>query len=78
MNTDKNTVRLLGAAQVIYSVGFLITGGFLLAAVGSGSISDRYPCECFKKPHPDADQQSGCTGSKPSNRCPGCFVLYRL
>jgi hypothetical protein len=40
MNTDKNTVRLLGAAQVIYFVGFLITGGFLLAAVGSGSISD--------------------------------------
>jgi hypothetical protein len=40
INTEMNTVRLLGAAQVIYFVGFLITGVFLVAAVGSGSISD--------------------------------------
>ena len=40
MNTEMNTARLLGAAQVIYFVGFLITGVFLVAAVGSGSISD--------------------------------------
>jgi len=35
-----NTVRLLGAAQVMVFVGALITGGFLASAVGSGSISD--------------------------------------
>ena len=40
MNTDINTVRLLGATQVIYFVGFLITGVFFAGAVGSGSISD--------------------------------------
>jgi len=40
MNTDMNTVRLLGAAQVMVFVGALITGGFLASAVGSGSISD--------------------------------------
>jgi len=40
MSTDFNTVRLLGAAQVIYFIGFLITGVFFAGAVGSGSISD--------------------------------------
>ena len=40
MNTDMNTVRLLGAAQVMVFVGAMITGGFLTSAVGSGSISD--------------------------------------
>jgi len=40
MNPDVNTVRLLGATQVIYFVGFLITGAFFAGAVGSGSISD--------------------------------------
>jgi len=40
MNTDVNTVRLLGAAQVMVFVGIMIMGGFLLSAVGSGSISD--------------------------------------
>jgi uncharacterized membrane protein len=40
MNPDVNTVRLLGATQVIYFVGFLITGAFFGGAVGSGSISD--------------------------------------
>jgi hypothetical protein len=40
MNIETNTVRLLGVAQVIYFVGFLITGVFFVAAVGSGSISD--------------------------------------
>jgi hypothetical protein len=40
MKTQMNTVRLLGAAQVIYFVGFLITRLILEAAVGSGSISD--------------------------------------
>ncbi len=40
MNTDLNTVRLLGAAQVIVIVGFLITEALQASAVGSGSISD--------------------------------------
>ena len=40
MNTDVNTVRLLGAAQVMVFVGIMIMGGFLTSAVGSGSISD--------------------------------------
>jgi len=40
MNTDMNTVRLLGAAQVMVFVSILIMGGFLASAVGSGSISD--------------------------------------
>jgi hypothetical protein len=40
MSADFNTVRLLGATQVIYFVGFLITGVFFAGAVGSGSISD--------------------------------------
>ena len=40
MNTDINTVRLLGAAQVMVFVSILIMGGFLASAVGTGSISD--------------------------------------
>ncbi len=40
MNTDLNTVRLLGAAQVMVIVGFLITEALQASAVGSGSISD--------------------------------------
>jgi len=40
MNTDMNTVRLLGAAQLIVVVGALITGQMLASAVGSGSIYD--------------------------------------
>jgi len=40
MNTDMNTVRLLGAAQLIVIVGSLITDRLLASAVGSGSISD--------------------------------------
>ena len=40
MNTDMNTVRLLGAAQVMVFVSIMIMGGFLASAVGSGSISD--------------------------------------
>ncbi len=40
MNTDMNTVRLLGASQVMVFVSILIMGGFLASAVGSGSISD--------------------------------------
>ena len=35
-----NTVRLLGAAQVMVFVSIMIMGGFLASAVGSGSISD--------------------------------------
>ena len=35
-----NTVRLLGAAQLIVIVGALITDRLLASAVGSGSISD--------------------------------------
>jgi hypothetical protein len=40
MNTDVNTVRLLGASQVMVFVSILIMGGFLASAVGTGSISD--------------------------------------
>jgi hypothetical protein len=40
MNTDINTIRLLGAAQIIVIVGALITDRLLASAVGSGSISD--------------------------------------
>jgi hypothetical protein len=40
MNTDMNTVRLLGATQLIVIVGALITDRLLASAVGSGSISD--------------------------------------
>ena len=35
-----NTVRLLGAAQVMVIVSFFITEGLQASAVGSGSISD--------------------------------------
>jgi hypothetical protein len=40
MNTDVNTVRLLGAAQLIVIVGSLIMDSLLSSAVGSGSMSD--------------------------------------
>ena len=40
MNTDMNTVRLLGASQVLVIVSFLITEGLQKSAVGSGSVSD--------------------------------------
>ena len=40
MNTDMNTVRLLGAAQVMIIVAFFITEALQESAVGSGSISD--------------------------------------
>ncbi len=40
MNTDVNTVRLLGAAQVLVFVSFLITESLQASAVGSGNISD--------------------------------------
>ena len=40
MNIEMNTVRLLGAAQLIVIVGGLITERLLASAVGSGSISD--------------------------------------
>jgi len=40
MNIDMNTVRLLGAAQVMVFVLVMIMGGFFASAVGSGSISD--------------------------------------
>ena len=40
MNTDINTVRLLGAAQLIVIVGALITDRLFASAVGSGGISD--------------------------------------
>jgi hypothetical protein len=40
MNTDVNTVRLLGAAQLLVIVGALITDRLLASVVGSGSISD--------------------------------------
>jgi hypothetical protein len=40
MNTDMNTVRLLGAAQVMVIVSYFIVEGLQASAVGSGSISD--------------------------------------
>jgi hypothetical membrane protein len=40
MNTDMNTVRLLGASQVLVIVSFLITEQLQASAVGSGSITD--------------------------------------
>jgi uncharacterized membrane protein len=40
MNTDINTVRLLGVAQLIVIVGALLADRLLASAVGSGSISD--------------------------------------
>ena len=40
MNTDMNTVRLLGAAQVMIIVGYFITEALQASAVGSGGISD--------------------------------------
>ena len=40
MSIDINTVRLLGAAQLLVIVGGLITERLLSSAIGSGSISD--------------------------------------
>jgi hypothetical protein len=40
MNTDMNTIRLLGAAQLLVIVGSVITDRLFASAVGSGSISD--------------------------------------
>jgi len=40
MSIDFNTVRLLGAAQVLVIVSFLVTELLQASAVGSGSISD--------------------------------------
>ena len=40
MNIETNTVRLLGVAQVLVFVSFLITEGLQATAVGSGSMSD--------------------------------------
>ena len=40
MNTDMNTVRLLGAAQLIIFVASIISERLLSSVVGSGSISN--------------------------------------
>jgi len=40
MNLEMNTVKLLGAAQVMVFIGILISGGIFASAVGSGTISD--------------------------------------
>jgi hypothetical protein len=40
MNSDKNTVRLLGAAFLIVFVASMLSGSLLDSAVGTGSISD--------------------------------------
>ena len=40
MNLEMNTVKFLGAAQVMVFIGILISGGIFASAVGSGSISD--------------------------------------
>jgi len=41
MNIEMNTIRLLGAAQLMVLVGGVITERLLASAVGSGSISDK-------------------------------------
>ncbi|MDK1046324.1 MAG: hypothetical protein QGM45_11650, partial [Anaerolineales bacterium] len=40
MNTDMNTVRLLGAAQLIIFVASIFSERLLSSVVGSGSISN--------------------------------------
>jgi hypothetical protein len=40
MNTDKNTIRLLGAVFLIVFVASMLSGSLLTAATGSGDISD--------------------------------------
>lgn len=40
MTADVNTIKLLGVAQVLVFVSFLITESLQASAVGSGSISD--------------------------------------
>ena len=40
MNTDMNTVRLLGAAQLIIFVASILSERLLASVVGSGSISN--------------------------------------
>ena len=40
MNLEMNTVKLLGAAQVMVFIGILISGGIFASAAGSGGISD--------------------------------------
>jgi len=40
MNLEMNTVKLLGAAQVMVFIGILISGGIIASAAGSGGISD--------------------------------------
>jgi hypothetical protein len=40
MNSDKNTLRLLGAAFLIVFIASLLSGSLLNSAIGSGSISD--------------------------------------
>lgn len=40
MNSDKNTIKLLGAAFLTVFVASLLSGALLDSAVGSGSISD--------------------------------------
>jgi hypothetical protein len=40
MNINMNTVRLLGAAQLLVFVASLVSERLLTSAVGSGSISD--------------------------------------
>ena len=40
MDTDFNTVRLLGVAQVMIIISYFIAEGLQASAVGSGSISD--------------------------------------
>jgi len=40
MNTDKHTIRLLGAAFLIVFVASMLSGSLLTSATGSGSISE--------------------------------------
>jgi hypothetical protein len=41
MNTEMNTIRLLGAAQLMVFVGGMLSERLLASVVGSGSISDK-------------------------------------
>jgi hypothetical protein len=66
MNTDVNTIRFLGAAQLIVIVGSLITERLLASAVGSGSISDILVKTPLKKPRLRAPVwvEAGASGAR--------------
>ena len=61
MDTDMNTIRLLGAAQLIVFLSAIPSELMFKSVVGSGSISDIF-VNISKKRHPPTDQQPGCSG----------------